>query len=217
MQKRVIVVLVCLVVAFVAVGRADRAERVALRTSFAVFPMQLDNWTGVQQPPFTKRELEVLGLDDYLTRAYYSPDRSMVGLYIGYWQSQRQGSSIHSPQNCLPGAGWEPVSQSLLPFPDPRSAGAPALKANRYVVQKGLDRVLVLYWYQSHGRVVASEYWSKIYLVTDAVRLDRTDAAIVRLTVPIDGRRTDGEQAAERLALSFIQVLLPRLDTYLPN
>jgi EpsI family protein len=217
MPQRVLIVLVCLVVAAIGVARADRAERVALRTSFAVFPMQVGDWTGVQEPPFTKRELEVLGVDDYLTRSYFQSQHTSVGLYVGYWQSQRQGSAIHSPQNCLPGAGWEPVSQSLLAFPDPRRDGAPDLKANRYVVQKGLDKVLVLYWYQSHGRIIASEYWSKIYLVTDAVRLDRTDAAIVRLTVSIDGRAADGEQRAERDALRFASVLLPKLDAFLPN
>jgi len=217
MTTRVIVLLVGLLLAAVAVARADRAERVPLRASFATFPMEVDSWTGMQEPPFTQRELEVLGLDDYLIRSYIGPERANVGLYIGYWQSQRQGSAIHSPQNCLPGAGWEPVSQSILRFPDPRRPGAPNLEANRYIVQKGLDRVLVLYWYQSHGRIIASEYWSKIYLVTDSVRLDRTDAALVRLTVSIDSRFPDGASRAEHQAISFAEVLLPKLDGFLPN
>ena len=206
-----------LVVAGVAVARADRAERTALRASFSNFPMQLGEWRGSQVAPLTPRELEVLGLDDYLLRSYSAPQRPWVGLYIGFWQSQRQGSSIHSPQNCLPGAGWEPVAQSILPFPDPRRDGAPPLTVNQYIVQKGLDRMLVLYWYQSHGRIVASEYWSKIYLVTDAVRLDRTDAALVRLTVPISGSGPDSEQRAQRDALAFASVLIPKLDAFIPN
>ena len=156
--------------------------------------MQLGDWTSVQEPPLTKRELEVLGVSDYVTRAYFAPQRTGVGLYIGYWQSQRQGSSIHSPQNCLPGAGWEPVSQSIISFADPRTPDTP-YQANRYVVQKGNDRILVLYWFQSHGRIVASEYWSKFYLVTDAMRLDRSDGAIVRLTAPIAGSGPGGRGA----------------------
>ncbi|HUL72424.1 MAG TPA: EpsI family protein [Vicinamibacterales bacterium] len=217
MQKRILVLFACLLLAAVGVARADRAERVPLRATFALFPTQIGEWTGVTDSPLTKREIEVLGVDDYLTRVYYTPQRDSVGLYIGFWQSQRQGSTIHSPQNCLPGAGWEPVSQSLIAFPDPRQNGAPPLQANRYVVQKGLDRMLVLYWFQSHGRVIASEYWSKFYLVTDAVRLDRTDGAIVRLTVSIDGQGADAEQRADREALAFAGVLLPKLDAYLPN
>ncbi len=99
---------------------------------------------------------------------------------------------------------------------DPRAPEA-GLQANRYIVQKGSDRVLVLYWFQSHGRVVASEYWSKFYLVADAVRLDRTDGAIVRLTAPIGGPGPEAEARAEKDALAFAGALLPKLDTFLPK
>ena len=122
MQKRVIVILVALVLAAVAVARADRAERVPLRTSFATFPMQIGEWTSVQDAPLTKREIEVLGVSDYVTRVYARAAAHGRRLYIGYWQSQRQGSSIHSPQNCLPGAGWEPTSQSIISFANPARA-----------------------------------------------------------------------------------------------
>jgi EpsI family protein len=216
MRTRIIVVFVCLMAAAVAVARADRYEEQPLRTSLALFPMQFGEWTGYQQPPFTDRVLEVLGLDDYLTRAYVGPDRKGVGLYIGYWKSQRQGDSIHSPLNCLPGAGWEPVEQSMLEIPDPRTPGAPPVVVNRYIVQKGLERQLILYWYQSRSRIVASEYWSKFYLVADAVRFNRTDGAIVRIVAPISGTGREAEPNAERLALRFINELLPKLDAFLP-
>lgn len=217
MQKRVLIMLVCLVVAAVAVARANRVERVPTRNAFAAFPYEIDDWRGQAEPPFTQRELEVLGLDDYLTRTYAAAGKTPVGLYIGYWQSQRQGSTIHSPQNCLPGAGWEPVSQTIMTFPDPRHPGGSPAEGNRYVIQKGLDRVLVLYWFQSHGRIVASEYWSRFYLLTDAVKMDRTDGAIVRLTAPINTRLADGEQRAEQSTINFASALLPKLDAFLPN
>ena len=218
MPKRVVILLICLVLAAVAVARADRSERIPLRSSFAAFPYAVGNWTGYAQPPFTPRELEVLGLDDYLTRLYVDPASKVgMGLYIGYWQSQKQGSTIHSPQNCLPGAGWEPVAQGTLSFPDPRHAGAPDLQANRFIVQKGPDRMLVVYWFQSHGRIVASEYWSKFYLVTDAMRLNRSDGAIVRLTTAIDGPGADAEKRADDEARAFAGALVPRLDEFLPN
>jgi EpsI family protein len=216
MQKRVIVLLAGLVVAAVAVARADRAETIPLRTSFSVFPNQIGDWRGSQDGNLTPREVEVLGVSDYVVRTYFKPNVGAIGLYIGYWESQKQGSSIHSPQNCLPGAGWEPVSQSILPFPDPRTPGAPDVTVNRYIVQKGLDKVLVLYWFQSHGRVVASEYWSKFYLVSDAVRLNRTDGAIVRLTSPL-GDGPDAEAQAQRAAMAFAHDLMPKLDAFLPN
>lgn len=216
MQKRVVVILIGFVLAAVGVARADRAERVPLRSSFATFPAQLGDWTSTQSLPLTKREIEVLGVSDYVTRVFYAPQHTGVGLYVGYWQSQRQGSSIHSPQNCLPGAGWEPVSQSIISFADPRTPDTPH-EANRYVVQKGNDRILVLYWFQSHGRIVASEYWSKFYLITDAMRLDRSDGAIVRLTAPIEGSGPEAEARAQRDALAFAGVLMPELDAFLPK
>ena len=161
--------------------------------------------------------LAVLGVDDYLNRVYTSPDRAQLGLYVGYYGSQRQGDSIHSPMNCLPGAGWEPLSKSFLTIPVSTAEGAAAVDANRYVIQKGLNRQLVLYWYQSHGRTVASEYWSKLYLVRDAVRLNRTDAALVRVIVPIDPNADDGEMRAERQASDFVKSMFPLLPQDLPS
>lgn len=216
-RTRVIVVLAVLAAATVSVARANRAEEVPLRMSFSLFPLQLGDWQGVQRPPFTDRVLEVLGLDDYLTRYYYNANRETVDLYIGYWQSQQQGGAIHSPQNCLPGSGWEPVSQGILTFPDPRSAGAPPLEVNRYVIRKGAERQLVLYWYQSRGRIVGSEYWSKIYLVLDAARYNRTDAALVRLVVPVADGSPEAEAHAESQAIAFANAILPQLGAFLPN
>lgn len=177
--------------------------------------MQMDEWQGIQLAPLAPEILEAVGVDDYLTRAYVTPERSAVGLYIGYYGSQRQGDTMHSPLNCIPGAGWQPVSHTLLPVSVAANASAPASEVvvNRYVIEKGLDRQLVVYWYQSHGRVVASEYWGKYYLVRDAIRLNRTDGALVRVIVPIG---KDGEASAERLAVRFVKSLFPVLGGYLP-
>ena len=216
MQTRVVIVLACLLTAAVVVIRADRQEEVPLRTSFATLPMQLGEWRGVPQPPMSEQVAKVLGADDYLTRAYFTPDRTGVGLFIGYWKSQRQGDTIHSPLNCLPGAGWEPVSNTKLTFPDPRDPAGPSLTVNRVMIQKGLEKQLVLYWYQSHGRIVASEYWGRFYLMADAVRLNRTDGSIVRVIVPFGGAdRT--EQQAEQIGVDFANLLLPQLEAFLPS
>jgi EpsI family protein len=217
MRFRVFVVVGCLLAASYAVARADRPEDTPLRMAFSLFPTQLGDWQGLQRPPLSDDVLAVLGLDDYITRLYVRPDRTRADLYVGYWKSQRQGDTMHSPQNCLPGAGWTPVSQSLLTFPDPRNPSAPPLSVNRYLIQKGLDRQLVLYWYQGRGRIVGSEYWSKAYLVLDAARHNRTDAAIVRVVVPVDGATPQGEAAAQAAALQFVQELLPALGRFLPD
>lgn len=217
MRTRVIIVLLTLAVAMGAVARADRYEQIPLRSTFATFPMQIGDWQGVAQPPLSDRELEVLGADDYVTRAFFRPDRSGIGLYIGYWESQRTGDTIHSPLNCLPGAGWEPMSTARVTIPHPVNPSAAPISYNRVLIQKGLERQLVLYWYQSHGRLVASEYWGKIYMVTDAVRLNRTDGAIVRVIVPVPAPGDDAVRQAEQIGLTFINDLLPTLNAFLPE
>jgi EpsI family protein len=148
---------------------------------------------------------------------YVSPDRAGLSLYVGYYNSQRQGDSIHSPLNCLPGAGWEPLSKSFVKIPVTMAGRTTEIDANRYIIQKGLDRQLVLYWYQSHGRTVASEYWSKFYLIRDAVRLNRTDAALVRVIVPIVPNRDGAETTAETQAMDFVGSMFPVLSNYLPS
>ncbi len=215
MLARAIVVFVCLAGGAGVIARAQRYEAVPMRTSFAVFPMQIGEWTGVQEPPFEPRILEVLGVNDYLTRAYFRPDKAGVGLYIGYWESQRQGDTIHAPLNCLPGAGWDPVSKTTIEVPN--GIGDDRIAVNRYLVRKGLDSEMILYWYQSHGRVVASEYWSRLFLIRDAVRLNRTDGSIVRVIAPVLPNVENAETVAERTAAQFVKALFPLLPTYLPS
>lgn len=125
--------------------------------------------------------LQVLGRGQFLNRIYQQtvggPD---VFFFIAYFPSQRTGDTIHSPKNCIPGAGWAPIESTRISI-SASSSGALAIQANRYVIAKGLDRELVLYWYQAHGRVVASEYWAKVFLITDAVRTNRSDGALIRI------------------------------------
>ena len=123
--------------------------------------------------------------------------------------------AIHSPLNCMPGAGWTPVSQTTMRVPvESGAAGAEsAIEINRYVIEKGVDSQLVLFWYQSHGRTVSSEYAAKAYLVLDSIRWGRSDAALVRVVSPI-GR---DDAAAERSAVDFVRALQPVLARHLPG
>jgi EpsI family protein len=211
------VLVACLVASAGVMTRANRPEPAPPRETLDRFPLTLGDWEGAAQPPFAKDILAVLGVDDYLTRVYYTHDRTAgLGLYIGYYQSQRQGDTMHSPLNCLPGAGWEPMAQSTLRVnvDNPGGAGTRDIEINRYLIQKGLDRQLVLYWYQAHDRVVASEYWGKIYLVTDAVRLNRTDGSLIRITIPVTG--DDGERRAEFQGVRFVKSMFPQLQRFVP-
>lgn len=193
---------------------ATRVEPVPVRESLTSCPMELSDWSGERAPDFDGATLALLGVDEYINRVYLDPQRRPIGLYVGYYNSQRQGDTMHSPLNCLPGAGWSPVSFSRLPIRMGDAAQSPSdITVNRYVIEKGLERQLVLYWYQSHGRVVASEYWGKVYLVLDAIRTNRTDGALVRIIAPIVTTETD----AEDQAVGFARVLYPLLGRYLPS
>src|ERR1700674_1313959 len=195
------------VLAGAAVGlhHLSHGEAVPLSKPLSTFPMQLRDWQGADVS-IEPRIVQALGVSDYLFRVYQAPDQHLVFLYVGYYRSQRAGVSIHSPKNCLPGAGWEPVSAGHLALTVP---GGRQVLVNQYVVENGLQRQLVLYWYQSHGRVIASEYSGKIYMVLDSLRLNRTDAALVRVSSPI-GKRD--ESAAFSRAVALAQEFLVRSD-----
>jgi EpsI family protein len=217
MRTRVVVLFVALLLAAAAAARADRSEDTPLRASLATLPIELTDWKGLEDPPLSKEVLNVLRADDYLIRTYDNPKRGVVGLYVGFWKSQRQGDTIHSPLNCLPGAGWEPVSQTHVKFTEAFGVAHAGATANRMIIQNGPDRQLVYYWYQSHGRAVASEYRSRLFLVADAVRTHRTDGAIVRVIAPIRADTASAEQQADRDATAFIKRVVPELDRLLPR
>jgi EpsI family protein len=177
----------------------------------SAFPTQIAGFTMFGDWPLDQETLTELGVTDYLQRGYFSPSEGQVGLYIGYFRSQRTGKTIHSPKNCLPGSGWQPEKATIyeLTLDDGRK-----VPINLYVVRKDLDEQLVLYWYQAHGRVVASEYWGKFYLVYDALRLNRTDAALVRITAPVS--HGDQEQARAR-AIAFAKQIAHDVDETIPR
>lgn len=206
--------------AALVVQRAAGAESVPLRAPLASMPLSLAGWIGRDLPPWDEKIESVLAADEYINRRYVltsaTRDRTvtasapaMADLYVGYYRSQRQGDSIHSPQNCLPGAGWQPVSDERVTIPIRDGAAIPV---NRYVIQKDLDRQVVLYWFQGRGRVVANEYANRAYLVVDFLRARRSDGALVRVMSPVTG--STGQAAAA--AASFAAAMYPRLSEVVP-
>jgi EpsI family protein len=177
------------------------------------FPAKVAGYTQIIDWPLDKETLDVLKVTDYIDRGYWQPgmNRDLMTLYIGYFRSQRTGATIHSPKNCLPGAGWNPVRSSIyqMQLDDGRT-----VPINLYVLRKGLDQQLVLYWYQAHGRIVASEFWGKFYLVKDALLLNRTDAALVRVTVPIEH---DDVGEAQTRAVAFARQITTDVDQIIPR
>ena len=128
-----------------------------------------------------EEERRVAGMSDYVYRVFKRDSTYVFSVYVGYYDYQRQGKSIHSPKNCLPGGGWEPMSQSVQSV---MVEGKEHL-VNRYLLGKGPARSLVYYWYQGRGRVESSEYRVKWDLLRDAALSGRTEEALVRLVIPV--------------------------------
>jgi EpsI family protein len=190
-----------------------RVEHMPSRLPLASFPKELNGWNG-SDVSIDQDVLDVLGAGDFLLRVYRPQENNQpyVDLFIAYFPSQRAGDTIHSPKNCLPGAGWRPVESSRI---DVSLPGHEPFPANRYVISKGEDKQLVLYWYWAHDRAVASEYWAKFYLVADSMRLNRSDGSIVRVTTPLRSGET-ADLAQQRL-LSFSGGVVPLLNQYVPR
>jgi EpsI family protein len=187
----------------------SHGEPVPLRQPLRELPLTMGGWQGWNDP-FDDQIVSALGVTDYVNRIYTNGEEQKVDLYLGYYRSQRTGESIHSPKNCLPGAGWEPVRSGRLTIP---ISGEPAITVNEYLIEKGPAQYLVFYWYQAHGRVIASEYSGKAWLVYDAITRNRTDEALVRVIAST----RNGEDEARAMAVQFVQTLYPRLNKFIPD
>lgn len=176
-------------------------------------PMQLSGFAG-RNLPMSAEEIRVAAPTSYLMRSYEDTlstgEHGAFSLYIGYYDSQTQGKTIHSPKNCLPGAGWEALTSNVVSI----NTGAGPVAVNRYVLQNvnTKSRALVLYWYQGRGRIQANEYKVKWDLLRDAALRRRSEEALVRIVVPIQ----ESEDQAYDIAVAVASLVAPALDNALP-
>lgn len=199
-----LLVLILLVGAIVN-GWAYLGEAHVDRKDLKDFPLSVGVWQRIGTDQILDDEtLKVLRASDYLLRDFRKPEGHSANLYVGYYATQRTGATYHSPLNCLPGSGWtlsEP-GKAVIGLPDGSS-----FVANKYIIENGDYRSLMIYWYQGRGRNVASEYWGKVYTVFDAVRLRRSNGAMVRVTVPVGKSESDAEKTAVEFATEAAKVL----------
>lgn len=195
--------------AFVLLHTVSHGEPIVSRQPLRELSYTLGNWTG-EERPLQSQIVQAVMVSDYTNRVYFNPAGVPVQLYIGYYASQRTGDTIHSPKNCLPGAGWDPIRSEYLRISlrDGRQ-----IVVNEYVIQQDQNKQLVFYWYKGRGRIIASEYAGKFWMVADAIYRNRTDGALVRLTTPLN----DGEEKARARLLNFTEILFPHLDELLPK
>ncbi len=190
----------------------SRAEKVPPHRSLSQFMLKNTDWQMSQELEMDKESLDVLKADDILSRSYVDQKTGATAtLFVAYFATQRTGKAPHSPKNCLPGSGWVQTKSGTEEISIPGKAEP--IRVNEYVVARGDNESVVLYWYQSHNRVVASEYSAKIYTVTDSIRYNRSDTSLVRVVVPVsNGNR----QQAIETATSFVKTFFEPLNEFLP-
>lgn len=197
------------------------ADNVPNSAPLSQMPTQIDGLVS-QDIPLDDGVLAVLGKGDFLNRVYTTPPVQQVSmkpsaaypvsLFIGYFATQRTGQSIHSPQHCLPGAGWTFESSRYTELNDIQGEH---FNVGEYVINNGESRQFVIYWYQAHGRSIANEYKAKAYMLADAIRYNRTDGALVRVITPIAS--TEQIADARDRATRFTAHMAPYLSQFIPN
>lgn len=186
----------------------DRQQAMPLRAPLAGIPNEILGYRGIDRP-VTPEEQKVAGMNSFVLREYMADSVPAFSVYVGYYEQQMQGRTIHSPRNCLPGAGWEPleVTQRTITLDGAR------VSVQRYLLAKDSQRALVYYWYQGRGRISSNEYKVKWELLRDAALRGRSEEALVRIVLPLTGTQA----AADSLATATARVLIPAIERSLPE
>lgn len=212
-KARVAIVLTLFAVTWYLLQISSEVTAVPIKQSLSRFPHQLGSHRLANSFQSSADVVELLGVDDYIQYNYLEDANSRINLYVGYYKSVGVGGGYHSPKNCLPGGGWgiDQVKEVAL------QAGIEGEKnatVSQMLIRNGAEYQVVLYWYQNRGRVIASEYWEKIYLVLDALTQGRRDGAFVRLMVTVEGNDIAG---AEDRVKKFGEQVMVALENYLPG
>lgn len=195
-----------------SLGYLKNSEDQPLKRSLSEFPTKIAQWQGTKSR-FDDKVYEVLGVDDSILLSYQNEKRDNIQLYIGYYESQREGDIIHSPRNCMPGSGWNIVEDSLLTLDSKNQNGEP-VKIIQLKLQNGKKSQLAFYWFHSRGRVIHSEYTQKIYLVWDSITKHRTDGAFIRLLSPISDQN---ESRTTKRLKQFTEQIFLILNDFIPT
>jgi EpsI family protein len=190
---------------------ASHGESTPLPLPLSSFPTDFGQWKMYSQSEVDADTEAVLKADDTLSRVYVNPGEGGASLFIAYFRTQRTGQSPHSPKNCLPGSGFQPAESGRIDVP----VDGGSININKYVVARGEDESVVLYWYQSQGRVIADEFAAKFYLIADSIRHHRSDTSLVRVVVPV-GRGVTREKASQT-AVDFVKAAYPVVNSWLPR
>ncbi len=191
---------------------ALRAENTPAAAPLSAFPTDISGWTMYKDVQIEQETLDILKADDTLNRVYVNPERNAsTFLFVAYFKTQRYGQSPHSPKNCLPGNGYEPIESGVISVAIP--GRSTPIQVNRYLTARGEEKSVTLYWYQSHDRVIAGEFTARLTLIADSIRYHRSDTSLVKIVVPV---RDGDADAATRTAVDFMKTVFSPLVRQFP-
>jgi EpsI family protein len=204
--QRVCIVLTCILITFILLQSVTGTNATPILQPLSNFPQQIGQWTLQNTRQSSEGVIDLLGVNDYIDYTYKDNNGNIINFYVGFYESVGTTGSYHSPKNCMPGGGWGIDTTKIVKIDQ--------VDVSEMVIRNGNQYQVVLYWYQNRGRIIASEYWEKIYLVLDALFMKRRDGSFVRLMVQTPGSSIE---KAETLLKNFAQLSMPQLDNYLPG
>jgi len=207
--KRSVILSILMISTFIYLHFMSHGQPVSPLKPFSTFPKTIEEWRGVESF-FSKKIYEAVGVDDSALISYKNKKGQNVQLYIGYYNSQKEGDLIHSPKNCMPGSGWEITKISLE---DVKLSPEKAINIIKLILEKDAHKQIVLYWFHSRGRIINSEYKQKIFLVIDSIFRKRTDGSFVRLISPVE--KTEIETL--KYMKEYTAKVFPILNEYIPK
>ncbi len=210
--KRGVIIAAIMLATMLLLYFVSHSEQIEPNKPFNTFPMRIGDWKGIPEK-FDPAVYDVLGVDDSVLANYSSNKRGSVNLYIGFYQSQKEGDLIHSPKNCLPGAGWNITKTAIETIDVSNEKAKRQINVIRLILEKDSQKQVVLYWFHARGKILSSEYMQKIWLVIDSITKNRTDEAFVRLISPV----VNDETETIDLMKEFTKEIFPYLTEYIPS
>jgi EpsI family protein len=182
-RTRLIILIVLFAATFYLLQGVSGTVRTPIQQPLINFPVQLNEWKTISSRKSTDEVIKMLGVDDYIEYNYTNPEGRIVNFYAAFYESVGTGGGYHSPKNCIPGGGWGIDSTKTIAVQP--TNGKPPVTVSTMLIRNRNEYQIVFYWYQNRGRIIASEYWEKIYLVLDAILMKRRDGTFVRLMAPV--------------------------------
>lgn len=210
---RAIIILLLFCATWFLLQKTSQVSAVPIKKPLGGFPAAIGQYALSDSLQSSADVIEMLGVDDYIQYNYHSDGRSPINLYVGFYKSVGVGGGYHSPKNCLPGGGWgiDTVQEVTL---NTGIEGSSTARVTKMLIRNGDQYQVVYYWYQNRGRIIASEYWEKVYLVLDAIFKRRRDGTFIRIIAPVAGSDI---QATEQNVKDFAEKVMAQLEKYLPG